>query len=395
MRSDTLKKLAVLTMLYLAQGLPYGFFTQALPVVLRERGYSLKAVGLSSALALPWALKFLWASKLEWPGARRFIILPTQALLALLLCAMATIPIGAADGEGASLQLAVIMGGVLLINLVAATQDIGTDGLALDILSPKERGLGNGVQVAGYRLGMIIGGGALLLVYGRYGWAVAFISMAGLIALCSTSLLRFKEPPQAPTLKEAPKLLARPAAARVLIAVMLFKVGPHLSQAMLRPFLVDVGLSLENIGVLIGALGFSLGLLGALLGGALLSKISRAKALWWFGLLQALSLLPLVFLTPSTGMGALALVIGLEHLASGMATAALFTWMMDQSSDAHRASDYTLLASAVVVASGVAAALSGFSASALGYRQHFLAASAVALLAAFVMRVAAKEPNHA
>ncbi len=51
-------KVLLLGSLYLAQGLPYGFFTQALPVLLRDAGYSLKAISATSLLFLPWALKF-------------------------------------------------------------------------------------------------------------------------------------------------------------------------------------------------------------------------------------------------------------------------------------------------------------------------------------------------
>lgn len=62
-------KLALLTSLYLCQGLPYGFFTQALPVVMRKEGISLQLFGLTSLLALPWTLKFLWAPLVDNYGS--------------------------------------------------------------------------------------------------------------------------------------------------------------------------------------------------------------------------------------------------------------------------------------------------------------------------------------
>ena len=40
-------KLGLLTSLYFSQGLPFGFFTQALPVLLRKQGLSLPAIGLA------------------------------------------------------------------------------------------------------------------------------------------------------------------------------------------------------------------------------------------------------------------------------------------------------------------------------------------------------------
>ena len=71
-------KIILLGSLYLAQGLPYGFFTQALPVLLRDAGYSLKAISATSLLFLPWALKFLWAPFVDHRGTRKAWLLPLQ-----------------------------------------------------------------------------------------------------------------------------------------------------------------------------------------------------------------------------------------------------------------------------------------------------------------------------
>ena len=57
-----------------------------------------------------------------------------------------------------------------LVNLVAATQDIATDGLTVRILPERWRGLGNSLQVGGYKVGMIVSGAGLLLVIDALGW---------------------------------------------------------------------------------------------------------------------------------------------------------------------------------------------------------------------------------
>jgi MFS family permease len=54
--------------------------------------------------------------------------------------------------------LVVLLVAAFLFNLVAACQDIATDGLAVRILDQRERGLANGIQVGAYRIGMILGG---------------------------------------------------------------------------------------------------------------------------------------------------------------------------------------------------------------------------------------------
>jgi hypothetical protein len=50
---STTNKLVLLASLYFAQGLPYGFFTQAVPFIMREEGLDLSIIaGVTSALAL-------------------------------------------------------------------------------------------------------------------------------------------------------------------------------------------------------------------------------------------------------------------------------------------------------------------------------------------------------
>ncbi|MCA9710059.1 MAG: MFS transporter, partial [Myxococcales bacterium] len=87
-------KLGLLATLYFSQGLPFGFFTQALPALMRQQGVSLAAIGLSTLLALPWGLKFLWAPLVDRhaharAGARRGWLLPLQLLSAAVLVALA------------------------------------------------------------------------------------------------------------------------------------------------------------------------------------------------------------------------------------------------------------------------------------------------------------------
>ena len=52
-----LHRFTLLATLYFAQGLPYGFFQQALPALLRKSDWSLSAIGLTSLFATPWAAR--------------------------------------------------------------------------------------------------------------------------------------------------------------------------------------------------------------------------------------------------------------------------------------------------------------------------------------------------
>lgn len=377
LRASAAPKLGLLATLYFSQGLPFGFFTQALPALLRKEGLSLPLIGATSLLALPWALKFLWAPYVDRVvggrfGRRRAVILPLQLTGALVMLGLAFV-----DPAVAMVALVV---GVLLTNLVAATQDIATDALAVETLRPHERGLGNGVQVAGYRVGMIVGGGALLIAFEELGWSATFTTMALLLVVATVPIALHKETPRAttqvtppPSVEAFKRLLARPGMVAWLFVLVVYKSADAMATGMLRPLLIDLGLELGDIGRLLGTIGFGAGLAGALLGGALVVPLGRRRALLLFGVLQALAVAAYVLPTLGfTSVVVLASLLGLEHLCGGMATAALFTLMMDRAHAETAGTDYTVQASVVVIATGLASATSGVLAEALGYGTFFL-----------------------
>ncbi len=393
-------RVALLTSLYFAQGLPFGFFTQAFPVILRQRGHSLDEIGLAGLLSLPWALKFLWSPLVDrWQGSplgpRRGWILPLQVLNVLVLLGVAFLDV--------SQGLFLVGLAFLALNLLAATQDIATDALAVGLLQGEERGLGNGVQVGGYRLGMIVGGGFLLVLFGNVGWQGAFLAMAALMALSTLPILRWREP--APSAVAAASLahsappvawwpafrafLRRPGILAWVFTLCIYKAGDAFASAMVRPFLVDLGLGVDDVGWLLGTAGSTAALAGAMVGGLLLTRLPRRAALLGFGVMQLLSvavwIVPAVW--PELGRPALYAVSVFEHFAGSMATVALFTMMMDACDPAQAGTDYTLQACVVVVATGAMSAASGFSAKALGFPMHFTLATL--LCAAGLVGVAA------
>ena len=384
-------KLTLLASLYLAQGLPFGFFTQALPVLLRERGLSLAAIGASGLLFLPWALKFLWAPFVDHTGSRKAWILSLQ-----LLTLAGALGLAFVDLESSLLP---IFAALLLFNLLAATQDVATDGLAVRLLSPSERGLGNGIQVGAYRIGMILGGGVLLWVFAKAGWSAMFFGMAAILLLTCLPAL-FLDPKlhsaAATNSSERPggtalllgwgHRLRQPGIVTFIVLVCAYKFGDAMASSLVGPFMHDAGLRKEEIAVVKGTIGSVMGLTGAALGGWLAWKRGRRFALITCGALQTLSLLLYVAcaLDPSNRM----LVYGAstaEHLLGGMATVALFTLMMDASDPEHAGTDYTLLACAVVLGGGLAGVAAGFIGDAFGYAGAFALAFVVSGLGCFAL----------
>ncbi|MBX2802016.1 MAG: MFS transporter [Myxococcales bacterium] len=389
----TRAKLWLLCSLYFSQGLPFGFFTLAVPVVLRNQGVSLEGVGASSLLLLPWALKFLWSPLVDRTGRRSRWILILQAVSVCLFVALGVLP------QDRSTEL--LMLGMVLSAWLAATQDIATDGLATSLLSAEERGLGNGLQVAGYRLGMIVGGGGLLVLFARGGWSLTFLAMAVLLALASGPLLATTTlPPSPATALRLRDVLAsglRPGMAGWMGLLAVYKGGQSMASAMVRPYLVDGGWSLDGLGATLGLLGSTVGLLGAVLGGLMVHRLGRRGGLVAFGLLQTASVaaIAMVAALGFTGTGFMVAALG-EDFASGTATAVLFTSMMDRCRLGLESTDYTVQASWVVIWVGVASAVSGAVAGSLGYTACFALATVASLGAvALVPWVVVPEPARA
>lgn len=381
--------LLALTGLYFAQGLPYGFFTQALPALLRQLGMSLEDIGLASLLAAPWALKFLWAPVLDRVGTARRWILALQAVAALSVAALALTP----PVEGASLGPLLVA--VLVVNFVAATQDVATDGLAVSTIPPAARGLANAVQVGGYRVGMILGGGLLLVLHDTLGWTGTLLSLAALLLLGTAPLLGAPDlgTRRLPRADPMPwSWVLRPGALAWTALLVAWKLGDYLVSGMLRPWFVDLGLDLADIGVLLGTGGFVAGLLGAVAGGLVVDRVPRVPALVVASLLQVSGVAAYAVAALVTGpldapSAVLWASVLYEHFVGGVATAALFTAMMDASRVEHAGTDYTIQASLVVFASMGAASVSGYGAAALGYPGLFALGAALALLAPVLLAV--------
>ena len=372
---STRTKWLLLASLYFSQGLPFGFFTQALPVLLREDGASLSRIGLSGLLFLPWALKWIWAPWVDATRSRKLWIVPLQIATILTALALALVD-GSPTEKLFWLKLAIVF-----CALFAATQDVPTDSLAVNLLKPQERGLGNAVQVGGYRLGMVLGGGVLMIVLDRLGWATTFVAMAVFLALTLLPVLRFREadvllvappPRRVNPLAGVWARLQLPGMALLLLWLVAYKFGDAMASAMAKPYLVDQGWSKGEIGWWAGVIGSTGGLLGAVLGGLMSDRHGRRRTLLVCGIAQTLAVA--LYAAHAIGMGDVLLLkaaVALEHLLGGMATVALFTLMMDASDPQHAGTDYTLQASTVVIATGLASALGGVLGDALGYGALF------------------------
>jgi len=384
-----MNKWFALTGLYLVQGLPHGFFGQAMPVLLREQGLDLTLIGMLSIVSLPWALKFIWAPLLDRftlkaGEYRRSWILAMNYSAVIVLLILSSLPLSTWVQSGIFFPLALL----LLLNTFIATQDIATDAMAVENIQPAKRGLANGIQVAGYRTGMILAGGVLISLYGVIGWQWALWLLAGIMVAGTVPLWFCRHQVEHQPLWPLWLGFFRLKDAGLwLLLLLVYKFGDALGTPMIRPMLSDVGISLQQLGLLLGTVGFMAGLIGALAGGWLVTVMGRQATLWGFLLLEALALLSYVGIVsagqavkPQPDWLHIYMAVIVEHLAGGMGTAALFTVMMDRCRRHCEAADYALQSCLIIISGMIAGALSGFSAKALGYDGHFLLSALLTLV---------------
>ncbi|SNT75272.1 MFS transporter [Paracoccus seriniphilus] len=332
---------------YVAQSIVGGLTWGGLPAVLRDQGLPLDRIGLLSLLIAPWALKFLWAPQVERlrlkPGAA-----PGTGRIALICGAVAVAGLVTAGAVGLN-PLLPALACLMVVAIATATADIVVDGHAVGVLSRAQHGWGNAAQVGGAYVGSAIGGGLLLVLVAAMGWTLSVWAMAVLVAVL---LLVFAWSARGgaavsaaaplPSLRHA---LARAEIRRGLILTAGFVIAQKSALGMLGPFLIDLGLPLQTVGLLNGFGSLVLGVLGALAGGAVVRqwgvRPTMAVALGVQAVLMALLAAGALGVTiPGIMLIGAALLAGSALLAFGFT--ALYAQFMRWSDQAQGGVDFTL-----------------------------------------------------
>jgi len=376
----TTTKLYWVTVLYFAEGFPFGIVNDALPVFFRIHGVRLADIGLLSLVGLPWTLKFLWAPAVDLWGHRRTWVVGCQAFLTLGLLALLLV--------NPSHVSAILWTVVLGLAFFSATQDIAIDAYTIELLEEKEMGPANGVRVTAYRVALIAAGGLFVALAGLIGWPVAFVGAAAIMA--GSALLSCRLPharpdpvprgvatPKARAIEQAvwaplQQFFGHPGFHFVMLFVLTFKLGDMALGPMVRPFWVDRHFTPIQIGAVPGTVGVVSTILGALLGGSLTARWGIFRALWILGIAQAASNLvyaAAATLPPSTPLMYTASVV--ESFCGGLGTAPFLAFLMSICDKAHAATQYALLSALFGLTRVMAGVLSGWATEGIGYAAYF------------------------
>ena len=380
----------MLSALYFAQGVPLGFISVGYVVYLTDIGLDNTAVGAALGLGyVPWSFKVIWApllDRLASPrfGRRRPFILLAELGMGLTVLALIFVDPG---------QHIAWVGAILFLhNTFASMQDVATDGLAIDVLRPEERGRANSFMWGAKVAGVAVGGGAGTVLAKHLGWPALFmaIALAVFAVMALVALVRERPPGD---LGEPPgqrfgigvlwRSFAYPAAIAGLAIAMFTPVGYALvAVVQTQQLRRDLHLSEEVIGMLSGTLEPIAGVIGALVGGLLADRLGARKVIG-----GSMALLALMLGTWGLARGFWAwmpfltvwtLVTSFSYYAY---TAALLGFLMGLSNRAVGATQFAVYMAAGNLTAAWTAPAGGALTDRFGVPPAFLVAAAVQLVA--------------
>lgn len=417
----------VLTLLALgfSSGLPILLVFGTLSFWLREAGVSRTSIGFFSWVALAYGIKVLWAplvDRFRLPllarlmGRRRSWMLLSQLIIMVALAGMAY-----SDPQTQLVQLALF---ALSVALASATQDIVIDAYRIEAAPVRLQGALAAAYMMGYRLGMIMAGAGALAVaawagsdlgYDPLGWQTAYLCMAGFMLVGVLTCLLLHEPdvdlrnqvssqalhreqliaagrsPQvASALSFMYSALVAPfldfftrfgkQALIILALIACYRISDVVMGVMANPFYVDMGFSKSQIATVTKVYGVIMTLVGAALGGILVSRFGTARILMLGAVLAATTNLMFALMTQfGPNVQLLTVIISLDNLSAGIATAAFITYLSSLTNVAFSATQYALFSSIMMLFPKFLAGFSGVAVDAFGYAPFFIATAVIGL----------------
>lgn len=390
------RRVALMLALGFSSGLPLLLVLGTFSTRLAFSDIDVKAIGLFSYLALPYTLKFVWApaiDRLDVPvlarllGRRRAWMVTTQAAVAACLALMAF-----ADPQT---SLALLGLGAFLVAFAAATQDVVIDGWRIDAAGTDLQGIMAATSNLGYRFGLMAAGAGALFVAHEYGWRIAYLSMAALMAvglvaaLLAPPLDRRRESATAPRpgfsgqraiWEPLAELHARlgPRLWAILLLVALYRMPDFISGVMASPLYRQVGYSLAEIGAVSKLYGIWVGIVGGFAGGWAVGRFGLFPSLIVGGALGAASNLAFSWLAfGGPEVWRLTVAISVDNFCGSFAGMALIAYMSGLCAPGFAATQYALFSSLYALPGKLAAGISGFVVASYGYPVFFALTAAV------------------
>ena len=417
--------------LYFLQGIPYFLVNNISMVMFNQMGVPNGEMSFfTTLLYFPWALKFLWAPFVDLIRTKRWWFLTMQFLmLGLAVLTIFSIPQPdpatiAAMGTEVKLFMGVLIAFIIMA-FASATHDIAADGFYMLALTSGVQAEMIGWRSVFYRLSNVFCNSALIAIPGiiydwtikqgeqnmPLAWKVTMVITAVIFALMAVWHMFFTPRPDAdkPNAETSVKdiisgfgkafatYFTKPALWVAILFMLLYRLPEGFLMKMIYPFLLGardtggLGLTMQELGVVYGAIGVIFLLLGGILGGFYISRVGLKKAFWWMALAMTLPCLSFVYLSMylPTNMVYIGIALAIEQFGYGFGFTAYMMYMMFFSEGEFKTSHYAICTSFMALSMILPGLVAGYIQEAIGYQNFFwmvIACSVGTFLATFLAR---------
>ena len=384
----------------------------------------------TTLLYFPWALKFLWAPFVDLIKTKRWWFLTMQFLmLGLAVLTIFSIPQPDAATIAAMGTEVKLFTGVLIAFIImafaSATHDIAADGFYMLALTSGVQAEMIGWRSVFYRLSNVFCNSALIAIPGiiydwtikqgesnmPLAWQVTMIITAVIFAIMAVWHVFFTprpdtDKPNGDTSvkdiivgfgKAFATYFTKPGLWVAILFMLLYRLPEGFLMKMIYPFLLGardtggLGLTMQELGVVYGAIGVIFLLLGGILGGYYISRVGLKKAFWWMALAMTLPCLSFVYLSIylPTNMVYIGIALAIEQFGYGFGFTAYMMYMMFFSEGEFKTSHYAICTSFMALSMILPGLVAGYIQEAIGYQNFFwmvIACSVGTFLATFLAR---------
>ncbi|QIK79071.1 AmpG family muropeptide MFS transporter [Sphingomonas piscis] len=378
-----------------SSGFPYAMIGATLTTRLAQDGITKSTVTTFTLAFLVYNLKFLWAwivDGVRIPVLGRLGQRVSWLIVAGLLVMAAVANLALQNPSQDIYQTAIA---AILVGVAGATFDIVIDGYRIELLKPRQLGVGSGMSQYGWRIGSVAAGALALVLAARVGWQAAYLACAAfalpamLTGLVMGEPERHRDPVERKGIGQAVRAIYGPfaeffmrkGALLVLLFILLHKIGDTLGQLVLRLMLDDLQFTNDEIAIWDVGVGFWAYLIGIFIGGWLYAQIGMKRSVLISLILMGVSNATFAFLAAAghSNVG-LAACIGFENIASGIGGVVVVAYFSALTDLRFTASQYALIsAAASVVGRVLTGTTAGAMVESMGYVNFYWLTTAAAL----------------
>ena len=349
----------------ISSGFPFALIGATLTTRLAQDGISKSAVTAFALTFLAYNFKFLWApliDNVKLPIIGRFGQRRSWLWVISLLVILAVIFLGLVDPNRALSTVAIA---AISLGILGATLDIIIDAYRIELLEPYQLGTGSGMSQYGWRIGAASTGALALILAGRFGWSIAYISCAVFVLPAILVGVFMGEPKRhiAPVaikgllhalieyFNPLIEFIKRQGAWLVLSFVLIHKIGDTLANLTLRLLFDDLGFSNAEIAFYDVGFGFIAFLVGIFVGGIMYVRAGLKHSVLISLILMAVSNFSFaaLALVGHTNIG-MAAAVGFENFASGIGGVTVVAYLSALCNLRFTATQYALLSALASIA---------------------------------------------